>query len=241
MIVTGPLVGKFAVVTGATRGIGRAIAERLVADGARVLATGTHPNGKPPAGCDYHAVDFVDEAATSAFAAELSRLTPDILVNNAGINQNASFADIDPNEFARIQRVNITAPFLITRAVVPGMKAKGWGRIVTVSSIWGKISRAGRGAYSTSKFAVDGMMAALAAEVAQHGILVNCVAPGFIDTELTRRVLDEAGIHDVVQQVPMRRLGRPEEIAAFVAWLVGPDNTYISGQNIAIDGGFTRV
>ena len=121
------------------------------------------------------------------------------------------------------------------------MKAKGWGRIVTISSIWGKISRAERGAYSTSKFAVDGMTAALAAEVAEHGILANCIAPGFIDTELTRGILGSDGIREVIAQIPARRLGQVEEIAAFVAWLAGPENTYISGQNIAIDGGFSRV
>jgi 3-oxoacyl-[acyl-carrier protein] reductase len=239
--MTEPLAGKLAIVTGATRGIGRAVAERLLAGGARVVATGTHPDGKTPSGCEYRAVDFADGAATRVFAAELGRLGPDILINNAGINNNAAFAEIDPAEFVRIQKINVEAPFLLCRAVIPGMKAKGWGRIVTLSSIWGKISRAGRGAYSTSKFAVDGMMAALAAEVAQYGVLVNCVAPGYIDTELTRRVLGEAGIREVVRQVPIGRLGRPEEIAAFVAWLAGPENTYISGQNIAIDGGFTRV
>lgn len=239
--MTRPLSGKLAVVTGATRGIGRAVAERLLADGARVLGTGTRPGGSPPAGADYRAVDFADDAQTNAFADEIATLGPDILINNAGINQNAAFSDIDPQEFARIQKINVTAPFLLCRAVVLGMKAKGWGRIVTLSSIWGKISRAGRGSYSTSKFAVDGMTAALAAEVAEFGILVNCVAPGFIDTELTRRVLGEDGMQAVKAQVPARRLGKPEEIAALVAWLVGPENTYVSGQNIAIDGGFTRV
>lgn len=239
--MSGPLKGKFAVVTGATRGIGRAVAERLLADGARVLGTGTKPDGSPPAGAEYRVVDFADDAGTAAFARELTSLGPDILVNNAGINQNATFAEIAPEEFARIQKVNVQAPFLLARAVVPSMKAGRWGRIVTISSIWGKISRAGRGSYSTSKFAVDGMTAALAAEVAEHGILANCVAPGFIDTELTRRVLGEEGMREVAKQVPARRLGNPAEIAALVAWLVGPENTYVSGQNIAIDGGFTRV
>ncbi len=239
--MTKPLSGKVSVVTGATRGIGRAVAERLLADGARVLATGTRPDGKPPAGCDYHAVNFTDSGQTRAFAEKIGHLAPDILINNAGINQNAPFADIEPSDFIRIQKVNVEAPFLLCRAAIPGMKAKGWGRIVTVSSIWGKISRAGRGSYSTSKFAVDGMTSALAAEVAEYGILANCVAPGFIDTELTHRVLGEDGVRQVMAQIPARRLGRVEEIAAFISWLAGPENTYISGQNIAIDGGFTRV
>jgi 3-oxoacyl-[acyl-carrier protein] reductase len=236
-----PLSGKFAVVTGATRGIGWAVAERLLADGARVLATGTRPDGAPPAGCDYRAVDFADDGMIRAFAGEIGDLGPDILINNAGVNQNAPFATINPDQFLRIQKVNVEAPFRLCRAVVPAMKAKGWGRIVTISSIWGKISRAGRGSYSASKFGVDGLIAALAAEVAEHGILANCIAPGFIDTELTRRVLSEADLRDVVHQIPARRLGTVAEIAAFVAWLAGPENTYISGQNIAIDGGFTRV
>ncbi|BAE48938.1 SDR family NAD(P)-dependent oxidoreductase [Paramagnetospirillum magneticum] len=235
------LAGKLALVTGGTRGIGAAIAARLLADGAKVMVTGTRPGGEGPAGSGYLAVDFADAAATTAFAEQAAGLGVDILVNNAGINKVSPFAEIDPADFARIQQVNVTAPFLLARAVVPGMQAKAWGRIVTVSSIWGRISRAGRGAYSASKFAVDGLTAALAAEVAQFGILANCVAPGFIDTELTRQVLGEDGIKELTAQVPARRLGRPEEIAAFVAWLAGPENSYISGQNLVIDGGFTRV
>lgn len=235
------LSGRFAVVTGGTRGIGRAIAERLRADGARILVTGQRPDGSPPEGCGYRAVDFTDTRATEGFAAELAGLEPDILINNAGINRVSPFAEIDPEDFLRIQRVNVTAPFLLARAAVPAMRRRGWGRIVTISSIWGRISRAGRASYSASKFAVDGMTAALAAEVAADGILANCVAPGFIDTELTRNVLGEDGIARLTAEVPARRLGRPEEVAELVAWLAGPLNSYISGQNIVIDGGFTRV
>lgn len=236
-----PLAGRTALVTGATRGIGRAIALRLLADGAEVTVTGTRVDGIAPPGCAYSAVDFADEAATQEFADGIAHWAPDILVNNAGINRVANFAEVDPADFSRIQRVNVTAPFLLCHAVVPGMKARGWGRIVNISSIWGKVSRAGRASYSASKFAIDGLTAAMAAEVAAYGVLANCVAPGFIDTDLTRSVLGDAGMKEVAAQIPARRLGRPEEIAALVAWLAGPENTYVSGQNIAIDGGFVRV
>lgn len=239
--MTKPLSGKQALVTGATRGIGKAIAERLLEDGASVIATGTRKDGTPPPGCEYRAADFSDPAAIRAFADEVAGLNIDILINNAGINKIASFAEIDPEDFELIQRVNVTAPFLLCRTVVLGMKEKGWGRIININSIWGTIAKERRGAYAASKFAIDGMTAALAAEIAEFGILANCVAPGFIDTELTRRTMGEDGIAKLLMQVPIRRLGRPEEIANFVSWLAGPENTYISGQNMIIDGGFSRV
>ena len=236
-----PLNGRHAVVTGGTRGIGAAIARRLLADGARVTVTGTRLDGRPPQGCDYLAGDFSDPVSLEACAARLAGMTPDILVNNAGINKIGSFTELDPADFARIQAVNVTAPFRLIQAVLPGMMSRQWGRIVTISSIWGKISKEFRAPYSASKFAVDGMTAALSAEVAQFGILANCVAPGFIDTELTRTVLGQAGIDEMAAKGPCRRLGKPEEVAALVAWLAGSENTYVSGQNIAVDGGFTRV
>ncbi len=236
-----PLHGKTALVTGGTRGIGAAIAARLHADGAEVTTTGTRSNGKPPPGCRYLSVDFSDRKAVEHFAAEIAGAGFDILVNNAGVNKIDPYAEIDLNDFDRIQQVNVRAPFLLCRAVLPGMKEKKWGRIVNVSSVFGKISKELRASYSTSKFALDGMTAALAAEVAAEGILANCVAPGFIDTDMTRKILGEKGMAELAARVPAKRLGRPEEIAAFVAWLAGPENTYISGQNIAIDGGFTRV
>lgn len=241
MATTAPLAGRRALVTGGTRGLGAAIAERLVSDGAEVIVTGTREDGSAPAGCDYRAVDFDDQTATESFAAEAAELALDILVNNAGVNRIAPFAEIDPADFDRIQRVNVRAPFLLCRAVVPGMRRRGWGRIVNVCSIWGVVSRELRGSYSASKFALDGMTAALAAEVARDGVLANCVSPGFVDTELTRSVLGEDGIAEVKEQIPARRLGTPAEIAALVAWLVGPENTYLSGQNVLIDGGFSRT
>jgi NAD(P)-dependent dehydrogenase (short-subunit alcohol dehydrogenase family) len=232
---------RSALVTGGTRGIGAAIATRLVRDGHAVTVTGTRPESVPPDGCDLLLVDFSDHEAAARFAAETARREFEILVNNAGINKVSSFSDIEAGDFERIQLVNVRAPFLLCQAVLPGMRRKKWGRIVNISSIFGKVSKERRASYSTSKFALDGMTAALAAEVAVDGILANCVAPGFIDTDLTRAILGESGMAEMAEQVPAKRLGKPEEIAALVSWLVSEDNTYVSGQNIAIDGGFTRV
>jgi 3-oxoacyl-[acyl-carrier protein] reductase len=239
--MTKPLTGRSALVTGGTRGIGRAIAVKLLEGGATVTVTGARPQGDSPPGCTYLGVDFSDQAATIAFAAQVANLGFDILINNAGINKISPFAQINPEDFDRIQQVNVRAPFLLCQAVIPSMKRRGWGRIVNISSIFGKISKEWRAPYSASKFALDGMTVALAHEVAADGILANCVAPGFIDTDLTRTILGESGMQELAARIPCQRLGTPEEVAAFVAWLAGPENTYISGQNIAIDGGFTRV
>ena len=233
--------GKKVLVTGGTRGIGFAIAKRLCDEGGEVFVTGTKETGRGPKGTSYLSVDFSATQATDSFVDEIAVMGFDILINNAGINIISPFAEINPADFQRIQQVNITAPMLLCRATIPNMRAKGWGRIVNISSIWGKVVREYRGAYVASKFALDGLTSAIAAEVARDGILANCVAPGFIETDLTRKVLGEDGIRDVEHQVPIGRLGRPGEIATLVSWLASPENTYISGQNIAIDGGFTRV
>ena len=231
---------KRAIVTGATRGIGRAIAETLRIEGAYVIGTGTGEGG---AGIydEHFRADFTDLDQIRACAAFVRQSEPDILINNAGINKIAACAEIDPEDFRRIQQVNVFAPFSLCQAAIPGMKRKGWGRFVNICSIWGKISKEYRASYSASKFALDGMTLALAAEHSADGILANCVAPGFIDTELTRRVLGDKGMRQIVAAVPLRRLGTIEEIAQFVVWLSSPENTYLTGQNIAIDGGFTRV
>jgi 3-oxoacyl-[acyl-carrier protein] reductase len=235
------LEGKTAFVTGATRGIGRAIAVALHEAGACVVGAGTGASADGGPLQEYVQANFASLAGIRTCADAVRRIAPDILVNNAGINKIAPFTEIALEDFLRIQQVNVTAPFALCQAAIPGMRNRGWGRIVSISSVWGKISKAQRASYSASKFALDGMMLALATEHAADGILANCVAPGFTDTELTRKVLGDAGIAKIIETVPIGRLANVEEIARFVVWLVSPDNTYLTGQNIAIDGGFSRV
>tara|TARA_X000000950_G_scaffold208246_1_gene250412 strand:- start:1186 stop:1893 length:708 start_codon:yes stop_codon:yes gene_type:complete len=232
---------KTALITGGTRGIGLAIAKTMQTVGFKVIITGT--GDQPPRGLDfeYLSVDFSKPQSLSAFLSNLKTFKIDVLVNNAGINMIAPYESIEEADFDQIQRVNIKAPFQITQTVLPHMKNKRWGRVVNIASIFSQISKAHRASYSTSKFGLDGLTTALAVEVAEFGILANCVSPGFIDTELTQKILGEATINKLKQEIPMKRLGQAYEIAELVTFLCSEKNTYLTGQNIVIDGGFTRV
>ena len=232
---------RYAVVTGGTRGIGYAIAEKLIADNMDVLVTGTNSKASGPEGTDYYTVDFADDESTMSFVNYLQGKEGDGLVNNAGINKIEEFHKVDIADFDRILQVNLRTPFLLCQAVIPAMTKAGWGRIINITSIFGHVTKELRASYSTSKFGLDGMTAALSAELSQSGILANSVGPGFIDTELTRNVLGEVGIKQISEGVPMKRLGKVEEVAALVSWLASEENSYMTGQNLMIDGGFTRV
>jgi len=237
----GELRSRIALVTGGTRGIGAAIAKELSDIGTTVIITGTKSDYKPLDGYRYICADFSNMDSLEGFVNEIREKQIDILINNAGINHIGPISELSVRDFEMVQQVNVTAPFMLCQAVLIGMRERRWGRIVNISSIWGKISKAYRAPYSASKFAIDGLTAAISAEVATDDVLVNSVAPGFVDTELTRNVLGLEEMKKLALQIPAQRIGTTAEVAKFVAWLAGPDNTYISGQNIAIDGGFTRV
>ena len=235
-----PHAGRLALVTGATRGLGRALAERLRDDGAEVIGTGTKPEGQVPDGVEYAAVDFTDHPATEAFAELIAKREPLILINNAGIGIERGIEELATEEFRQVHDINLVAPKILSRAVMPGMRKAGWGRILNVGSIYGTISTEKRVPYSSTKFGIDGLTASLAPEVARDGILVNTLAPGFILTDMVANAAD-VDVSALAAKIPLGRLAQPEEIAAFASWLVGPENTYISGSSLIIDGGLVRV
>lgn len=235
------LLDRRALVTGGTHGLGLSISQFLSEAGFEVVCTSRTWQSAEQARFECYAVDFADVDATSAFADRLADMSIDVLVNNAGINRVAPFAEIATNDFQAIQNVNLLAPMVLSRAVLQHMRVKHWGRIINVGSIFSEVSREGRGSYSASKFGLVGLTKALAAEVARDGILVNCVSPGVIDTELTQAVLGTDGITRILTEIPIGRLGQPKEVASLVRFLASDDNSYISGQSIVIDGGFTSV
>lgn len=229
-----------AVVTGASRGIGRAIAERLLADGHECLTTGRSDTSARVDGAEFYAVSFEDAAAAAAFAAFLARRGPDILVNNAAINIPGPTDAFSVEDFDRLYAVNLRAPFMLCQAVMPAMKRRSWGRIVNVTSLRSRIGKAGDAPFCATKFGLDGLTAALGAEGAPFDVLVNAVAPGYISTNATERAFDHAERGAIARAIPAGRLGTVEEVAALVAWLVSRENTYMCGQNVMLDGGLAR-
>lgn len=220
--------GRTALVTGATGGIGAAIAARFGELGARVLA---------PARAQ---LDLGSAASIAAYAAALAEPV-DILVNCAGVNVLGGLEEVTDERFADIMSVNLEAPLRLCRALAPQMAARGYGRIVNVSSIWSVVGKPRRLAYTVSKAGLNGLTAALAVEFAGRGVLVNAVAPGIVRTELTQRNNSPAEIAELERQVPLGRLAEPAEVADVITFLCSARNSYLTGQVIVCDGGFTIV
>lgn len=232
------------LVTGGTRGIGAAVTERLRELGAKVTVTGRSAN-RPEllAADDYLGVDFLDRTALAAFLNEVEALDRlDVLINNAGINRIDSIVDLSDEDFDAVADVNYRAPYLVMRAAARNMiRTKALGRIVNIGSIWATNTKEGRSAYCAAKSGIVGMTRGAATDLARHGILVNAVSPGFVLTELTTATLGPEGMREMVRQVPLGRLATPDEIARVVAFVASPQQTYLTGQNIIVDGGFTNV
>ena len=241
MSIYNSLSNKVVLVTGGSKGIGLSIANFFLKNKAKVFVTGTKKYSEKFKGLEYIQCDFLNTDEFDSFLSIINKLKIDILINNAGINKIGQFDKINSDDFMNIHKVNTFSPFKICQSVLPNMQTNKWGRIINIASIFGKISKEYRASYSASKFGLDGITASLAAEVAKDGILVNTVSPGFIKTELTKNILGIKGMKLMSSKVPIQRLGEPEEVARLVLWLCSDQNSYISGQNIVIDGGFIRV
>ncbi|MEC7367700.1 MAG: 3-oxoacyl-ACP reductase FabG [Pseudomonadota bacterium] len=233
-----------AVVTGASRGIGKAIALRLIESGHEVIGTATTQTGAESisrllgAGGQGFVLNISTQQAISAFLDELKReqRVPQILVNNAGITKDNIALRMKPEEWQSVIDTNLSSVFHLSRGLLRGMTKARWGRIVNISSVVGSMGNPGQINYAAAKAGMEGFCRALAAEIASRNITVNAVAPGFIDTDMTKS-LNESQQEELLERVPAGRLGSPEEVAGLVDYLVSEQAAYINGETIHINGG----
>ncbi|MBF1995385.1 3-oxoacyl-ACP reductase FabG [Serratia symbiotica] len=240
--------GKVVLVTGASRGIGRAIAEAFVARGAKVIGTATSESGAEAIssylgangkGLMLNVVDTQSiDSVLAAIYAEFGEI--DILVNNAGITRDSLLMRMRDDEWQDIINTNLTSVFRLSKAVMRAMMKKRFGRVITIGSVVGSMGNAGQANYAATKAGLIGFSKSLAREVASRGITVNVVAPGFIETDMTRALTDDqrAGI---LSSVPANRLGDAQEIASAVAFLASDEAGYITGETLHVNGGMYMI
>jgi 3-oxoacyl-[acyl-carrier protein] reductase len=235
------LSGKVALVTGATRGIGRAIALELAKQGARVIGTATSETGAQAiaeAGLTGKVLNVRDTAQSDAVIAAIQKEIGDIavLVNNAGITRDNLALRMKDADWDEVIETNLKSVFRLSRAVMRGMMKARWGRIINITSVVGASGNAGQANYAAAKAGIVGMSKSLAQELGSRGITVNCVAPGFIDTDMTR-ALSEEQRSALLARIPLGRLGQPDDIAAAVAYLASPAAGYVTGAVLHVNGG----
>lgn len=239
---------KTVLITGATRGIGAAIAKTFIDSDARLILTGTKNRSEyeftetADADFQYVQVDFADPDSLTGFIRFINTLERlDVCVNNAAINIIKPMESVTLSDLELLNRVNYFAPYRICQAASKVMRKKKFGRIVNIASIWSALSKPGRTLYSGAKTGLVGMTRTMSTEVAADNVLVNCVSPGFTLTELTRDSLSDDEMASITAQIPIKRMADPIEIARVVHFLCSEKNTYLTGQNIIVDGGFTIV
>jgi NAD(P)-dependent dehydrogenase (short-subunit alcohol dehydrogenase family) len=245
------LEGRTAFVTGASRGIGRGIALALAKAGAAVACAARALDDVRSAAAEIEAaggracalrLDVTRGAEITAAVkdAEAALGSVDILVNNAGITLDKPTLEVGDDEWERVLSTNLTSMFRCCRAVGPGMIARGRGKIINVGSMYGRLGVSHYAAYCASKAAVDGLTRSLAAEWARHGIQVNCLAPGYMNTDIPRAAMADPKTRErFLSKVPARRLGEPEEAAALAVYLASPASDFMTGQTVYLDGGQT--
>lgn len=242
------LTGKTALVTGASGGIGSAIAKALHKAGASVALHGTRQEaleklaGELGGRAHVTPADLSDPDAPAGLIKAASEAMGglDILVNNAGLTRDNLFLRMSLEEWDRVLQVNLTASFLLSKAALRGMMRARWGRIVNITSIVGHTGNPGQGNYSAAKAGLTAMSKSLATEVASRGITVNCVAPGFIETAMTDELNEEQRAR-IMSQIPIGRMGSPEDCAAAVLYLASPAAGYVTGQTLHVNGGMAMI
>jgi 3-oxoacyl-[acyl-carrier protein] reductase len=232
------LEGKVAVVTGASRGLGHAIAQELAKQGAKVVGTATSADGAAKVPGIGKVLNVRDAAQTDAFIDQVQKEVGDIaiLVNNAGITRDNLALRMKDADWDEVIETNLKSVFRLSRAVMRGMMKARWGRIINITSVVGESGNAGQANYAAAKAGVVGMTKSLARELGSRNITVNCVAPGFIDTDMTR-ALSDAQRSALLAQIPLGRLGAAADVAAAVAYLASPAAGYVTGTCLHVNGG----